>query len=100
MQPMQPRANPATAAGTANPSGGEPLVDRYWVGVAGVLRRYSLLLSEAWYDGIYLTAWVRAAIWAPLAAALVGLLEGIFHVSFAFELALSTSSITFGLPSF
>lgn len=98
MQSPQPGSDSTQAVGVAaRPTA---LVDQYWVGMAAALRRFSLLLSEAWYDGIYLTAWMRAALWAPIAALLVGLIEGIFHVSFAFELDLGSSSLTFGLPSF
>ena len=34
--------------------------------IPGVLRRYSLLVSETWSDGIYLTAWPLPSVLAPL----------------------------------
>jgi hypothetical protein len=54
-------------------------MDRYWIDGAATLRRYSLVLSEAWYDGIYLTAWPRVALVVPALALAFGLLEGITH---------------------
>lgn len=101
------RPQPASAAGAATATtptvGTAPrgFLDRYWVGVAAVLRRYSLVLSEAWYDGLYLTAWRRFALWAPLVAVLVGLAEGATHMTFAFQLQTSpTSRLEFAQPPF
>jgi hypothetical protein len=90
----------STATATASASGQGSLLDRYWVGGAAFLRRYSLVLSEAWYDGIYLTAWRRFALWAPLALLLLGLAEGITHATVAFRFTNGASVVEFGLVPF
>ena len=56
-------------------------VVRWWIQIPATLRRYSLFLSEAWADGIYLTAWPRLAIVLPALAFVFGLLEGATHIS-------------------
>src|SRR6266849_5908875 len=61
------------------PSGLESFVERWWVAIPKVLRRYSVLLSETWSDGIYLTIWPLVSILAPLLVVLIGLAEGITH---------------------
>jgi hypothetical protein len=68
-------------------------VERWWVDIPGVLRRYSLLFSEAWSDGIYLTAWPLQSALAPLVVLLIGLIEGVTHWS------LINDSISFGQPA-
>src|SRR2546427_1504377 len=40
------------------------------------LNRYSALLSVAWGDGVYLTAWPRVAMLLPFLALVFGLVEG------------------------
>jgi len=49
------------------------------VAIPKILRRYSLLLSEAWSDGLYLTVRPLAGILAPLLVVLIGLAEGATH---------------------
>jgi len=57
-------------------------VQAWWLRVPVRLRRANRLLSEVWIDGAYLTAWPRAALIAPLAVFLLGLLEGATHWSY------------------
>lgn len=57
------------------------LLDRYWVEAPATLRRYSLTLSAAWADGMYLTAW-RLGRLLPAIVFLLGLVEGATHLSF------------------
>lgn len=80
---MQP--NVPTNSQTHPPLGPNPgiplFIDRWWVDIPAGLRRYSLLLAEAWSDGIYLTAWSLVSILAPLAALVIGLTEGVTHWS-------------------
>jgi hypothetical protein len=79
-QSLESRGSSGSAVGVLErASAVQRALDRYWIGIAATLRRYSLLLSEAWYDGIYLTAWPRVALAAPALALLFGLLEGITH---------------------
>jgi hypothetical protein len=40
------------------------------------LRRFNLLISEAWQDGFYVTAWPRVALLASALAFVIGLLKG------------------------
>ncbi len=77
---MRQPASPATV--TAQAAGPTTLLDGYWVGIAAFLRRFSLILSESWYDGIYLTTWPPIAWLAPLVALLLGLAEGATHWTF------------------
>src|SRR5262249_51242504 len=59
-------------------------LEKWWVAVPGWLRRYSVYLSEAWADGVYLTIWPRVAALAPLVLFLLfGVLEGAFHWTFS-----------------
>ncbi|HXY48325.1 MAG TPA: hypothetical protein VEI01_02660 [Terriglobales bacterium] len=58
-----------------------PTLDWWWVRVPARLRRYSVTLSTAWADGLYLTAWPRLAVLLPMLAALVGVALGASHWS-------------------
>ena len=55
---------------------------RWWFGLAGRLRRRSLLLGAIWVDGFYLNAWPAAGMALPLLALLTGLIFGIVHPAF------------------
>ena len=57
------------------------LVEFWWLEMPRRLRSYSVILSSAWSDGIYLTAWPRAAIILPVLALLFGFFEGVTHWS-------------------
>src|SRR2546426_3181402 len=84
--------HPASPLGSI--SGAALFIDRWWVDIPGVLRRYSLLFSETWSDGIYLTAWPLLSVLAPLAVVLIGLIEGTTHWNFFIN-----DSISFGQPA-
>ena len=56
-------------------------VEAWWVRIPARLRPYSRTLWAAWGDGIYLTAWPRAAAILPLAALLLGFSAGATHLS-------------------
>lgn len=58
-----------------------PFALTWWTWPAVRLRRVSALLSGAWIDGVYLTAWPRAALFAPIGIFLFGLIEGVSHWS-------------------
>ena len=57
-------------------------IERWWVQIPARLNRYSALLSVAWGDGVYLTAWPRVAMLLPLLALVFGLVEGASHWKF------------------
>jgi len=57
-------------------------VNFWWVEIPLKVRRYSTLLSAAWSDGIYLTAWPRVATILVLALFLFGFAEGATHWSY------------------
>lgn len=82
---MQPNQGSAPGSLMPLPSSTAPFFDkfmeRWWVAVPWRLRRYSVYLSAAWADGIYLTAWPIVATLAPLLLLLFGLLEGASHWS-------------------
>jgi hypothetical protein len=67
------------------------LVEFWWLGVPRRLRPYSAILSNAWSDGIYLTAWPRAAILLPAVVLLFGFFEGVTHWS---PLTVSNTSLS------
>ncbi|MGH9515820.1 MAG: hypothetical protein ACRD3P_09120 [Terriglobales bacterium] len=54
----------------------------WWFRIPHGLRRYSTVLSLAWSDGTYLTAWPRLATVLPIAVFALGLLEGVTHFTF------------------
>src|SRR5437588_5550333 len=56
-------------------------VDLWWIQIPGKLRSYSRTLWAVWSDGIYLTAWPRAAFTLVFAVFLFGLIEGGTHWS-------------------
>lgn len=60
----------------------ERFAERWWVTLPGNLRRYSVLLAEAWSDGLYLTGWPFLIVLVPALALLLGLVEGTTHWSF------------------
>jgi hypothetical protein len=51
---------------------------RWWTQPPLKFRRWKLL-SEAWFDGVYITAWPRAAVFAPLVVFLIGFFAGTTH---------------------
>lgn len=53
----------------------------WWTEPALWLRRVSAFLSSAWIDGVYLTAWLGAALFAPIRALLFGSIKGGSHWS-------------------
>lgn len=59
-------------------------IEQWWLRIPVYLRRWSLLLSAAWTDGIYLTALPIVAVLLPLLALLIGFGEGVSHWSFGF----------------
>jgi hypothetical protein len=59
----------------------DTFLERWWVAIPAMLRRYSLYLAETWADGVYLTAWPIVALAAPFAVLLFGLAEGVTHWS-------------------
>ena len=61
------------------PTKAPPFVELWWVRIPVTLRRFSILLSETWHDGTYLTAWPSVALFAPFVALLIGVLEGVTH---------------------
>src|SRR5437588_3875172 len=95
---MQLPPNVPTNQQPASPLGSNArtalFIDRWWVDIPGVLRRYSLLVSETWSDGIYLTAWPLPSVLAPLLVLLIGLIEGATHWSF-----LINDTVSFGQPA-
>ena len=58
----------------------------WWSRTSAQLRKVSTLVSEAWIDGIYLTAWPRAAVILPIGIFLLGVLEGATHWTFLWSL--------------
>lgn len=54
----------------------------WWVKIPAALRKYSSLLSAAWVDGVYLTAWPRAAMFLSVASLILGFTVGATHWSF------------------
>jgi len=56
-------------------------IEKWWVKTPGQLRVYSKTLWAVWSDGIYLTAWPRAALLLPCMALLLGIVEGATHWS-------------------
>ncbi len=91
---MQPNQGRAPGSPMPLPPGAtqslDKFLERWWVVVPGRLRQYSVYLSVAWADGIYLTAWPIVAALAPVVLLLFGLLEGATHWSL-----LINDSITF-----
>lgn len=81
-QQANPYAPPAPPPRVSPPrvvqAGG--LVDRWWVVLPATLRRYSLLLSEAWSDGLYLSRWAQLSVLLAGVALLLGLAEGAAHL--------------------
>jgi hypothetical protein len=71
-QPVQSRASALFSPAT---------IDRWWVRAPVRLDRYSPMLSVAWSDGMYLTAWPRVAMLLPSLALIFGLVEGATHWS-------------------
>jgi len=71
-----------TAFPTVKPRRLAAIAESWWVETPARLRRYTLLLSDCWYDGLYLTRWPLAATLAPLLVFLIGFLEGIAHWTF------------------
>jgi hypothetical protein len=59
----------------------EAVCELWWTEIPGRLRRYSRLASAVWSDGVYLTAWPRVSVLAPLVTLLFGILEGATHWS-------------------
>jgi hypothetical protein len=56
-------------------------LDLWWVRIPARLRRYSVTLSAAWADGIYLTAWPRLAVSLSIVAVVIGCSLGAAHWS-------------------
>ncbi|MBO0790613.1 MAG: hypothetical protein J2P36_06645, partial [Ktedonobacteraceae bacterium] len=77
-QGMGQQSNSA-AAPVGTQSTLEHWLDIWWVRIPIVLRRYALMFSEAWCDGIYLTRYPRLACILPLLALLIGFIEGATH---------------------
>ena len=75
------------------PPGLDSFVERWWVAIPKVLRRYSVLLSEAWSDGIYLTIWPLVSILTPLLVVVIGLVEGITHWNLLINDSISSGQI-------
>jgi hypothetical protein len=84
---MQPYPGPAPGSFMPIPPStnqqSDKFLERWWVAIPGRLRRYSVYLSEAWADGIYITIWPKVAVIAPLVLLLLGLLEGASHWTFS-----------------
>ena len=78
---MQPNQGRAPGAPMPLPPGAtqslDKFLERWWVTVPGRLRQYSVYLSAAWADGIYLTAWPMVAALAPVVLLLFGLLGAV-----------------------
>src|SRR5712692_9639137 len=51
----------------------------WWGDLPARLRRYNVLLSEAWRDGVYLTRWPIVGIVLPLVAFVIGGIDGATH---------------------
>ncbi len=77
------------------PFGPTSVLERYWIHVPARLRRYSITLSAAWADGMYLTAW-RLGRLLPVVVFLLGLVEGATHLSF---LTLGDGSMSASQPA-
>jgi len=63
----------------STPSSCEAFTNSWWIVCPTVIRRYSVVLSAAWADGIYLSAWSRLATILPALLVAIGLLEGATH---------------------
>jgi len=89
--PISIHQQPSTPVGQN--SGLTRLADRWWVALPTLLRHHSLFFSEAWADGLYLTARPLLALLLPLLALLLGLLEGCTHWSFLIDTNVSYGGI-------
>lgn len=77
----------------------ENIAEFWWVHIPVFLRRYSMLLAEAWQDGIYITARPFASIAAPAIIFLFGFLQGAFHWDFGIHSSYAGNiSFTGSLP--
>jgi len=56
-------------------------IEKWWVHIPARLDRCSSLLSDAWADGMYLTAWPWVAM-LPLLSLILGVVEGVGHFKF------------------
>ncbi len=63
----------------------------WWFAIPATLRRFSVIISESWHDGMYLTAWPLVAQVMPPLLFVLGLAEGMTHWTFASSAALSTN---------
>lgn len=55
--------------------------EQLWITIPAVLRRFSIVLSAATADGIYLCRWPRVATMLPVISLLFGLFSGTLHWS-------------------
>ena len=56
-------------------------IEQLWITIPAALRRFSMVLSAATADGIYLCRWPRVATLLPVISLLFGLLSGTLHWS-------------------
>src|SRR5437763_1921010 len=79
---MSEVAIPQPTSSVRKPSWSAKFFEIWWFRIPHGLRRYSTVLSLAWSDGTYLTAWPRLATVLPIAVFAFGLLEGATHFAF------------------
>ncbi len=105
--PVPPAASLRVPAAVATPGNiarqpvpAEPLafpesaIEILWVRIPVFVRRYSMILAEAWHDGIYMTAWPLPSLIAPTLVFVFGFLQGIFHWDFGIHDSY-TGTVTF-----
>src|SRR5712692_3773746 len=94
---MQPYPNipvdPRAQFPSSPPSSLDSFVERWWVTVPKALRRYSVLLSETWSDGIHLTIWPLVSVLTPLLVVAIGLVEYITHWNLLFNDSISSGQV-------
>jgi hypothetical protein len=86
---MQLSEQPLPVAGT------HKWLEYWWIRIPALLRDTSVLLSEAWRDGIYLTRWPGVGLVAPLMAFLLGAIEGATHWTISINQFYDPQSVAF-----
>jgi len=81
LKPGTLAATPRSMAAYSSRVFSPAVLEAWWVQIPGKLRPYSQTLWAVWSDGMYLTAWPRAALVLPWAALLLGFVEGATHWS-------------------